>query len=235
MPSFCRHTRIRQLTIAATIGVLLLLAWPAAAQASYGPPPPAPPPVPGGFSQVVTSQTIGPKADCIRHLRLDGYNGSLCIRRHTFLRQVQLTVTEPFVRDSPALDAYDGRNHRTCGPGIGIGDAGFPGYCAFTGAGILVQINGVDDGNRFRKAMILRIYWRPRLSTIAVVWDGSRFVRARHASDRPHSVRIRVRRNADFAVLMRVHRAVALTTARQDRAGAGWRQALSTSGASLLP
>jgi hypothetical protein len=215
MPPVSRCTRIRQLTMAATIGVSLLLAWPAAAQAGYGPPPPAPPGVPGGFSQVVTSQIIGPKAECIRHLRFDGLRGSLCIRRHTFLQRVQLTITEPFVRDSPALDAYDGRNRRTCGPGIGIGDAGFPGYCAFTGAGILVQINGVDDGNPFHKAMILRIHWRPRLSTIVVVWNGRRFVRARHDTDRPHSVRIRVRRDADFAVLKRVprhHRPATLAT-----------------------
>jgi hypothetical protein len=215
MPPFCRRTRIRQLSRAATISISLLLAGPAAAQAAYGPPPPTPPPVPGGFSQVVTSQTIGPKAECIRHLRFDGFGGSLCIRRHTFLQPVQLTVTEPFVRDSPALDAYGGRNRRTCGPGIGIGDAGFPGYCAFTGAGILVQINGVDDGNRFRKPMILRIHWRPRLSTIVVVWNGHRFVRARHDSDRPHSVRIRVRRDANFAVLARARqhpRTAALAT-----------------------
>ena len=218
MPPIYHSQRVRQLAGAVTISISLLLAAPAAAQAGYGPPPPAPPGVPGGFSQVVTSQTIGPEAECIRHLRFDGLRGSLCIRRHTFLQRVQLTVTEPFVRDSPALDAYDGRHPRTCGPGIGIGDAGFPGYCAFTGAGILVQINGVADGNPFRKPMILRIYWRPRLSTVVVVWNGHRFVRARHDTDRPHSVRIRVRRDADFAVLARVpqhHRVAALASAGQ--------------------
>ena len=219
MPPFCRPTRIRQLASAATISISLLLAGPAAAQAGYGPPPPTPPPVPGGYSEVVTSQTIGPGAHYIRHLDLDGLFGSLYIRRGTFLHPVQLTVTEPFVKDSPATDAYDGQRHRTCGSGIGIGDAGFPGYCAITGAGILVQINGVADTSRFRKPMILRIHWRPRLATIVVVWNGRRFVRARHATDRPHSVRIQVPRGADFAVLMRVprhHRAVALTAAQKE-------------------
>jgi hypothetical protein len=66
--------------------------------------------------------------------------------------------------------------------------------------------------------MILRVHWRPRLKTIVVVWNGRRFVRARHDTDRPHSVRIRVRRDADFVVLARVpqhHHVAALASAGQ--------------------
>ena len=52
------------------------------------------------------------------------------------------------MRDDLTTTAYLGQ-HRTCGNAAGIGDAGFPGYCAISGAGILVQINGVNGSNNF--------------------------------------------------------------------------------------
>jgi hypothetical protein len=229
---------LRQLTgvaAAAAACCAVLMAGPATALAAYGPPPPVPAPVPGGFSEVVTSVTVGPAGMFIRHLELDGLNASLDIRPDTFLQPVQVTITEPFVRDGPATTAYLGQR-RTCGNAAGIGDAGFPGYCAISGAGILVQINGVDYTGPYPKPMILRIHWKPKLTTIIVVWDGVRFVKAPQTRDRRHFARIKVTANSDFAVLERVKPddQPVLTAGRSGLATA-WLQALSTSGVSLLP
>jgi hypothetical protein len=234
-----RRARVHQLTIvaaAAAVGFAMLMAGSATALAAYGPPPPVPTPVPGGFSDVVTSVTVGPAGMFIRHLDLDGLNASLRIQPGTFLQPVQVTVTEPFVRDGLTTTAYLGQ-HRTCGNGAGIGDAGFPGYCAISGTGILVQINGVNYAGPYLKPMILRIRWKRKLSTQIVVWDGQRFVKAPHTRDRRHFARIEVSANSDFAVLIRVRRGgqPALLAAGRSGLAARWLQALSTSGVPLLP
>jgi hypothetical protein len=233
-----RRRALHQLTsvaAAAAVSLAMLMAGPGTAMAAYGPPPPVPAPVPGAFTEVVTSVTVGPAGLFIRHLNLDGLSASLRIRPGTFLQQVQVTVTEPFVRHAPLTTAYLGQ-HKTCGSAGGIGNAGFPGYCAISGAGILVQINGADYTAPYLKSMILRINWKPKLSTKIVVWNSLRFVKAPHTRDRRHYARIEVSANSDFAVLMRVRRnnQPVLLAAERSELAARWLQALSTSGVSLL-
>jgi hypothetical protein len=235
-----RCRALRQVTSVAAVtavGFAALMAGPATALAAYGPPPPVTAPVPGAFTQVVTSVTVGPAGLFIPHFDLDGLNASLRIRPGTFLQQVQVTITEPFVRHAPLTTAYLGQR-QVCGHAAGIGNAGFPGYCAISGAGILVQINGAVYTAPYLKSMILRINWKPKLSTKIVFWNSLRFVKAPHTRDRRHYARIQVSANSDFAVLVRVRRnnQPVLLTAEQSGLAARWLQALSTSGASpLLP
>jgi hypothetical protein len=234
-----RRARAHQLTsvaAAAAVSLAVLMAGPATALASYGPPAPDTAPVPGAFSEVVTSVTAGPAGMFIRHLGLDGLTASLRIRPGTFSRTVQITITEPFVRDGLSTTAYLGQ-HRTCGNAAGIGNAGFPGYCAISGTGILVQINGVDYTGPYLKPMVLRVAWKRKLSTLTVVWNGQHFVKAPQTRQYRHFARIKVSENSDFAVLERVRRnsQQALLTAQHTELAARWLQALSTSGVSLLP
>jgi hypothetical protein len=236
LPVRRRALQFTSVAAAAAVSFATLMAGPVTALAAYGPPLQGPAPVPGGFSDVVTSVTDGPAGLFIHHLDLDGLSASLRIRPGTFLQTVQVTVTEPFVSDGLTTTAYLGQ-HRTCGNAGGIRDAGFPGYCAISGAGILVQVNGVDYAGPYLKPMILRIAWPRRLSTVIVVWDGQRFVKAPHTRDLRHFARIKVSANSDFAVLERVRRGrqPALLTAGRSGLALRWLQALSTSGVSLLP
>lgn len=237
----------RKLTGTAVIAVSLLLglaglAVPAGA--AYGPPPVTPPePVPGGFTEVVTSQTVGDAGDDMTHLDLDGLDGSLDILPGTFRSNVQVTITEPFLRDSISATAFAPATvtsapalHGACGSGTGIGDAGFRGYCAVGGAGIIVQINGVDDTHRFRKAMILTFDWKPRIHDIVVRWNGRHFVIVKKAVDQPRDARVNVWRDSDYLVLRRMpgqHHGVlsAWRASAMDR----WLQALSTQVTPLFP
>lgn len=181
MPSTCRAAVGRRLAGAVVAAVSLLISWPGAALAAYGPPPvTGEPPVPGGFTEVVTSQTVGDAGKLITHLDLDGLDGSLYIPPGDFTTRVQVTVTEPLLKQSIATTAYSSLRGE-CGTGAGIGDAGFRGYCAVGGAGIIVQINGVEDHYRFRKPMILTFDWKPRISDIVVRWNGRHFVDVRKA------------------------------------------------------
>jgi hypothetical protein len=208
MPSTCRPAWGRQLAGAAVIGISLLLAWPGTALAAYGPPPPPVAPVPGGFSEVVTSQTVGDAGMDITHLNLDGLDGSLLIRPGTFLTPVQVTITEPFLKESISTTAYSTTAGPAlpgeCGTGPGIGDAGFRGYCAVGGAGIIVQINGVDDTARFLKPMVLTFDWKPKISDLVVRWNGRHFVVVKNAVTRGHEAKVQVRRASDYLVLRRM-------------------------------
>ena len=128
----------------------------ALADAGYGPPPP-PAPVPGGYFRVVTSQSIGPAGGIIGPLRVGRLLITLRIPKHAFSRIVQITMTEPNVRE--------------------IGNAGFRGYRAFGGVGILVQVNGATYRGPFRRPLRLTMSSRRITSAdIVVVWDGRRFV-----------------------------------------------------------
>lgn len=205
MLSPCRQTWARQFAVAAVVSVSLLLAVPGPARAGYGPPPPTPAPVPGGFSEVVTSQSVGPAGKDLAHLHLDDVIGNLRIRRGTFQGEVQVTVTEPFVQDNMAPAVAFARRHRACGHQAGLGNAGFRGYCAIGGAGILVQEDGGSDfPGRYGKPMILRFSWGPDLHTIVAMWNGRRFVKAPHARIHGHSDQVRVHANGDFVVLERM-------------------------------
>jgi hypothetical protein len=202
MPSTCRAAVGRRLAGAVIIAGSLLMGGPGTALAAYGPPPPptGEPPVPGGFTEVVTSQTVGEAGKLITHLNLDGLDGSLYIPPGDFTTEVQVTITEPLLKESISTTAYSSLRGE-CGTGAGIGDAGFRGWCAIGGAGIIVQINGVDDTARFRKPMILTFDWKPRIDDIVVRWNGRHFVDVRKATTQARDAKVRVYRESDYLVL----------------------------------
>ena len=176
------------LATAAIGGVALLVANSGVAQADYGPPPP-PGTVPGGFSCVVTSQTVGPAGRLIGPLRLGGLEARIVILPRTFPVLVQLTITEPFGTSGP------------CRGGEGIGNAGFPGFTAVGGVGVLVQRNGSAYTPAFGSPISIGLSSSQiGPSSMVVVWNGTKFVRVR-ASVGPGSATIPVSASGDYAVL----------------------------------
>lgn len=85
-------TSVRTALIAATAATALAVA--AFASADYGPVAPPGPPVPGGFSVVIASRTIGPDGGSLNattgHVAL-----RLAVPAHVLTRRVQFTITRP--------------------------------------------------------------------------------------------------------------------------------------------
>lgn len=151
------------------------------AAGSYGPPPP-PTPVPGGFFRVITSQTICPGGGTIGPVQSGVLQVTLRVPAGAFPVCVQITLTEPEV--------------------TGIGNAGFAGYRAFGGVGVQVQKNGRSYPGTFLKPLGLTMASSQiHSSTIAVVWNGTRFVQVAGASVRPGVVSLTFDSDPDFAVL----------------------------------
>ena len=100
----------------------------------YGPAPPAGP-VPGGYFAVVTSQTFGPSGGTIGPVHVGALLVTVTIPAGAFPVPVQITLTAPDV--------------------AGIADAGFAGYQAVGGVGILVQENGTAYPGTFLKPLSL--------------------------------------------------------------------------------
>ncbi len=166
MPQVFRYKLVHRLVLAAIGGAALLLADSGAALAGYGPPP-APAPVPGGYYCVVTSQTVGVVGKVIGPLSLGGLVATLNIRPGTFRTPLQITVTQPY---GPGM---------ACSGGSGIGDAGFRGYHAVGGIGILVQRGGSNFGGHFHGPITLHLSSSSiTRSSRIVIWDGRRFVTA---------------------------------------------------------
>jgi hypothetical protein len=208
-PGLCK---LRQLACAAMVSAAMLAANSGIALAGYGPPPPPPAPVPGGFSCVVTSRTVGPAGKVIGPLRLHGLVASLRVRG-AFRVPVQITITEPYAQSG------------ACQGGPGIGNAGFGGYRPVGGVGVLVQLNGVAYRGIFARPLVLRLSSRSiTRSSLVVAWNGMRFVTVPHAVVRRGLARIRVRASSDFAVLTHV----------RHRRGPDARQALRRSPATAV-
>jgi hypothetical protein len=103
---------------------------------------------------------------------------------------VQVTITEPYERDS------------NCQSGLPLGDAGFPGYWAVGGVGVLLQIYGAAWQGAFPRPCALHLASASiTRSSIVVVWDGTRFVRAPHGVAGRGSADVPVTANSDIAVL----------------------------------
>src|ERR1700733_1461729 len=96
-----RWTQMRKLGPRAAIVMLgstalaVAAAGGALASTGYGPPGPAAPTVPGGFSAVVTSQTIGPAGGKIGPVSVDGVTTTLTVPAGAFPGPVQITLTAP--------------------------------------------------------------------------------------------------------------------------------------------
>jgi hypothetical protein len=189
MPYRGRCKLVQMFASAAIGGIALLMANSGVALAAYGPPPPPPGTVPGGFSCVVTSLTVGPAGKLIGPIRLGGLEATIDIQRGTFPVAVQITITEPF--------GVSGG----CQGGPGIGDGGFRGDTAVGGVGILVQRNGSAYTGTFRRPITVRVTSSSiGPSSLVVVWNGTRFVLA-PADLGGGSATIRVFASGDYAVL----------------------------------
>ena len=171
----------------------MLVADSGLALAGYGPPAPPAIPVTGGFYCVVTSQTVIPAGKLIGPLKLHGkLAATLRTRQGTFPVSVQITVTEPYGQDG------------NCQGNADIGCVGFRGYRAVAGVGILVQRDGSAYTRTFRRALALRLA-SPLISrtSLLVVWNGRKFVKAPGAVVRSRAATVGVHASSDYAVLVR--------------------------------
>ena len=155
----------------------------AMAASTYGPPRPvtgvAPP---GGYSNVITSQTITPAGGTIGPLMVDGAIVTLVIPPGAFPVSVQITIT------APDLNA--------------IGNAGLDDYKAVAGVGIEIQVNGQHYPGKFLKPLILTIRTSSiTASSVVVVWNGTAFVTETDTTIMSGVAVVRFDTDSDFAVL----------------------------------
>jgi hypothetical protein len=172
--------------------IILIIADPGMALAGYGPPAPAVVPVPGGYYCVVTSQTAGPPGKFIGTLKLHGnLAATLQIDQGIFPVPVQITITEPYGQNGDCQGNAD------------IGCVGFAGYRALGGVGIIVQQGGSAYPGTFGRPLALRLA-SPLISrsSLLVVWDGRKFVKAPGAVVRSKAATVKVDASSDYAVLV---------------------------------
>ena len=179
----------------------MLAASPGTALAGYGPPPP-PGPIPGGYFCVLTSQPAGAAGGAVEAFGLGGLVARLLVGLNALLGQVQITLTEPYGQDGDCLGLPD------------LGDAGFPGYGASAGVGILLQRGGLPYQGKVRKPLTLRLTSKSiTRSSVIVVRHAGRFVRVPRAVVRRGWASVQASGNSDFAVLNRVTKPRSLATA----------------------
>jgi hypothetical protein len=161
--------------------ILTAAAGAALAARDYGPPPPGPS-VPGGFSVVVTSQTVGPEGGTIGPVAAGRLHVTLRVPAGAFPVRVQITVTSPNVS--------------------AIGDAGYVGFRAVAGVGIRVQEHGATYPGTFLKPLTMTVSsGLITESSVVVVWNGSAFVIDHAAVTRAGSGTVTFDSDPDFAVL----------------------------------
>ncbi len=157
MPRAKRFHLAQKLAIVALGAAALAIGTGQLPALAYGGPPP--PPAPGGYTAVVTSQTIGPDGGVIGPVRVDVCSVALTVPRGTFKSQVQITITAPTVQD--------------------IGDGGQPGYRAVCGVGVLIQVDGQPYTGGFGHELILDISGiNITHNARVVVWNGTEFVQS---------------------------------------------------------
>jgi len=151
------------------------------ADRSSGPPARAPE-VPGGYDTVVTSQPVTSAGGTIGPISVDGLPVTLNVPAGAFSDQLQVTLTAPDLAR--------------------IGDAGFRGYAAVGGVGVLVQKNGSKYQGKFAKKLSLSIVSRSINSlSVVVMWNGTAFVTEPGATVRSGSATVRFDSDPNFAVL----------------------------------
>ena len=153
---------IRLLAIAAIGSTVLVSAGAGTALAAtgYAPPPvPIPPGTPGGFSNVLITESAGGSGGTIGPVQSGPLRVTLQVPAGTFPIGATITLTSP--------------NLLALGP---VG--GFPGYRVAGGIGVLVGFAGAKLHTTFIHPLILRIRSSSiSPSSIVVVWSGSRWVR----------------------------------------------------------
>lgn len=185
MLHWMRMRRIGPRTAIVALGSATMLvtgAGGALASSGYGPPSPGAPSVPGGYSAVVTSQTIGPAGGKLGPLSVDGVTVTLTVPAGTFPVAVQITLTAPNL--------------------AAVGGAGFAGHRAVAGVGIQVQEHGAVYPGTFLKPLTLTMSSSSiTTSSVVVVWNGSVFVTEPGATLAAGSATVTFDRDPNFAVL----------------------------------
>ena len=173
------------LTAAAVLGAACVAgsAFAATAASGYGPPPPgAGTAVPGGYSAVITSQTITPAGGTIGPVNVNGASVTLVIPAGAFPVAVQITLTAPDLTL--------------------VGDAGRAGFKAVAGVGIQVQENGSAYTATFLKPLTLSMSSSSiTSSSVVVVWNGTAFVADTGATVTSGAAVVKFSTDPDFAVL----------------------------------
>jgi hypothetical protein len=188
-------TRVRTLgrrfavVVLGSAAMLVASAGGALASGAYGPPAPVVPPAPGGFSVVVTSQTIGPAGGTIGPVDVDGISVTLTVPPGAFPSPVQITVT------APSLAA--------------VGTGGRAGHHAVAGVGVQVGLDGAVYTATFQKPLTLTLT-SPLITSACtiVVWNGGAFVAA-HGTVSAGSATASFDHDPSFAVLAPAGPAVA--------------------------
>jgi hypothetical protein len=188
----CRHAQNRtrgvisaKLLAVAVIGGAAALAPVGTAFAAtshggqYGPPPVTTPAPPGGFTTVLTTETIGEEGGTIS-LELPGDDLSIHIPDGAFTEDVQITVTEPDLANIPAP----------------------PGTTVVTGAGITVTLDGTTFPGTFLKPITADFFSSHITAASEVtVWNGSAFVTDPSSTSTAGSASVSFDSDPDFAVV----------------------------------
>jgi hypothetical protein len=153
------------------------------AEHGYGPPAAALG-VPGGYSTVVTRQTIGPDGGKIGPVKVDGVAVALVVPKGAFSADMQVTLTAPKLSK--------------------VGDAGFSGYKAVAGVGVGLQQNGSKYNGSFAKQLAIS-FASQSINSLSVVatWSGTAFETEQGATVRSGSATVGFDKDPDFAVLAR--------------------------------
>lgn len=148
----------------------------------YGPPGPGTATVPGGFSAVVTSQTIGAAGGTVGPVDVAGIPTTLTVPAGAFSGPVQFTLTAPDLAS--------------------VGAGGFSGHRAVAGVGIKVQKNGSTYPGTFLKPLTLTMSSSSiTTSSIVVVWNGTAFVTESSATVTAGRATVTFDHDPNFAVL----------------------------------
>src|SRR5690242_6211612 len=158
MPQIQRWMVATRLGIALLGASAMVMTGSGMAHATYGPPPP-PVTVPGGFLTVVTSQNCGPAGVTIGPVNGGNTTTTVTVPPGTCRTPLQITITEPDVS--------------------AIGNAGFCGYQAVAGIGVIIQNPDGSVNDSFFLHPIVVTIKSPEIKpgNIIVAWNGREFVR----------------------------------------------------------
>jgi len=160
MPRIRRSKLARKLATVALGGATLAVVTGQLPAVAYGPCGCGPdrggaPPPPGGYHNVVTSQTCGP-AGCVIRARIEGLLASVTVPPRDLPRDAQVTLLAPNVR--------------------GIGDAGHSRYRIVAGVGVPIQVNGRALTGTVTRPITVRLSGRQiRPADRMAVWNGANF------------------------------------------------------------
>jgi len=143
------------------------------------PPPITTPAPPGGFSAVVTTQTITPAGGTVGPLLVAGAEVTIHVPPGAFPADVQLTVTAPNLGDIPPT----------------------PGYTVVAGVGAEITLNGAHYPGTFGAPVTVTIT-SPKItaSSQVVVWNGSSFVNDPNSTTMAGSASVSFDSDPAFAV-----------------------------------